>query len=163
MLPHNHSIVEKNTAVKNVLIINGHQAWDMSPGGYNGALVELAQTTLGELGHQTLTSVVDDEWDVETEIERFIWADDIIFQFPVYWFGVPWKLKKYIDEVYMIGRGRIFQNDGRTPDDPSRKYGTGGLLAPRRYMLSMTWNAPEIAHYGEGQLFEQRGPDGNFF
>ena len=89
------------------------------------------------------TSASDSDWDVQEEIDKFVWADDIIFQFPVYWFCVHWGMKKYIDEVYMIGRGRIFAGDGRTRSDAAKQCGSGGLLAPRRYMLSTTWNAKQ--------------------
>ena len=99
---------------RKILIINGHQFWENSPGRYNAELVAVAESTLCELGHEIRTSVTDSDWRVEDEIDRFVWADDLIFQFPVYWFGVPWGLKKYIDEVYMIGRGKIFANDGRS-------------------------------------------------
>jgi modulator of drug activity B len=47
-------------------------------------------------------------------------------------------MKKFIDEVYMLGRGKIFEGDGRTRSDPARRYGTGGLMAGRTYMLSTT-------------------------
>ena len=45
----------------------------------------------------------------------------------------------------MTGQGAIIENDRRNREDLSRKHGSGGLLAPCRYMLSMTWSAPEAA------------------
>jgi len=35
--------------------------------------------------------------------------------------------------------------DGRTRKDPSRQYGTGGKMQGKKYMLSLTWNAPSKA------------------
>lgn len=148
---------------KNVFIINGHQKWEISPGRLNRTLVDHANEILGGKGYDIRNTHIEDDWEVEDEIDNMVWADVVLFQFPVYWFGVPWGLKKYIDEVYMDGRGRIFLDDGRTRKDASKKYGTGGLLQGPRYMLSTTWNAPEEAFDEPGQLFEQKGVDGVFF
>ena len=147
---------------KNVFIVNGHQKWDMSPGRLNRTLVERADDVLSAKGYEVRLTHIDDDWVVGAEIDNMVWADFVIFQFPVYWFGVPWGLKKYLDEVYMFGRGKIFLDDGRTRKDPSRKYGTGGLLQGRSYMVSTTWNAPEVAMSDPEQLFEGKGVDGVF-
>jgi modulator of drug activity B len=32
-----------------------------------------------------------------------MWADVIVLQSPVFWFGTPWTYKKYADEVLMAG------------------------------------------------------------
>ena len=57
-----------------------------------------------------------------------VWANDIIFQFSVYWFCVPWGIKKYIKEDSMIGRGRFFSGDGRIRSEAAKQYGSGGLF-----------------------------------
>ncbi len=145
-----------------VFIINGHQKWEISPGRLNRTLVDRANEILSTKGYEISNTHIEEDWDVEAEIGNMVWADIVLFQFPVYWFGVPWGLKKYIDEVYMHGRGRIFLDDGRTRKDVNKKYGTGGLLQERRYMLSTTWNAPEVALNEPGQLFEGKGVDGVF-
>ncbi|SPZ23372.1 Modulator of drug activity B [Providencia rettgeri] len=36
--------------------------------------------------------------------------------------------KKYMDDVYTLGHGHLYANDGRTRQNPSKQYGTGGLL-----------------------------------
>lgn len=148
---------------KNVFILNGHQKWEGAPGQLNRTLVDHACEVLEAKGYMVRSFHVDDVWDIETEIANMVWADYVIFQFPVYWFSVPWRMKQYIDEIYMGGRGQIFQDDGRTRTDPSKKYGTGGLLQGRKYMLSATWNAPEEAFNQPGQLFDGKGVDDAFF
>ena len=35
--------------------------------------------------------------------------------------------------------------DGRTRSDPTKPYGSGGLMAPRRVLVCSTWNAPREA------------------
>ena len=42
--------------------------------------------------------------------------------------GAPWTVKKYIDDVFTEGHGTLYASDGRTRKDPSKKYGSGGLL-----------------------------------
>ena len=42
--------------------------------------------------------------------------------------GAPWTVKKYIDDVFTEGHGTLYASDGRTRKDPSKKYGSGGLV-----------------------------------
>mgnify|MGYP002238095157 CR=1 FL=1 len=55
----------------------------------------------------------------------------------------PWQLKRYEDEVFTTGG--FTRGDGRTRTEPTKNYGTGGLLTEKRYLLSSTWNAPKEA------------------
>lgn len=41
--------------------------------------------------------------DIQKEQELLLAHDEIIFQFPVHWFSVPFLLKKWIDEVLAFG------------------------------------------------------------
>src|SRR6478735_12840799 len=77
------------------------------------------------------TTVVDKGYEVEEEIEKWLWADVVIMQTPIYWFSIPGKFKQYIDCVYM---DNIFFKG-------SSQYGRGGLLTGKKYMFSLTWNA----------------------
>tara|TARA_Y100001960_G_scaffold323017_1_gene400629 strand:- start:3276 stop:3860 length:585 start_codon:yes stop_codon:yes gene_type:complete len=144
---------------KNVLIINGHQVQTTSPGKLNATLVEHAKTTLENAGLNVKTSHVDTNYDVEEEVTKFEWADVIIWQIPAFWFNMPWGTKKYIDDVFMHGYGRIFESDGRTSENPEINYGTGGLLKGTKYMVSMTWNAPKTAFTMENEFFNQHSVD----
>jgi len=148
---------------KNVLLINGHQFWEISKGKLNKSLVEFAEKVLTAKGYSVRTTHVDDPYDAKEEVAKFVWADFVIFQTPVYWFSIPGGFKRYIDEVYMAGYGVMFDDDGRTRSDPDRKYGSGGLLQGTKYMLSTTWNAPLEAFEDENQIFEGRDVDEVFF
>ncbi len=147
---------------KNVFLINGHQAWEISPGKLNQSLIDIARERFVDKGYEVKYTHIEDEYNVSEEVENFLWADIIIFQTPVYWMSVPWGFKKYIDEVYMAGYGKMFADDGRTRSDASKKYGSGGLLKGKRYMLSTTWNAPLEAFTDSDQFFEGKGVDGAF-
>ena len=77
------------------------------------------------------------------ELEKFKWADLFFVQSPVYWMGLPWLGKKYIDEVFSGGAQTVtYVSDGRTRSDAAKRYGSGGLMDGKRYMLSFTYNCP---------------------
>ncbi len=79
--------------------------------------------------------MVEGEYDIAEEIEKFKWADIIVFHTPIYWMYLPWGFKKYIDEVYMSAYKVLFDDDGRD---------TGGMMDGVKYMLVTTSNAPEV-------------------
>jgi len=140
--------------MKNVYIINAHQPYPFAEGRLNGALVERAVDHLQRKDLEVQVLTMQDEWDVETELERHQWADAVLLQTPVNWMGVPWSFKKYMDHVYSAGMdGRLCKGDGRSRQDPTRQYGSGGSLAGRKYMLSLTFNAPRDAFDEPGQEF----------
>ena len=147
---------------KNVFLINGHQTWEISPGKLNKSFIDLAREKFTANGYEIKYTHIEDEYNVSEEVEKFLWADIIIFQTPVYWMSVPWGFKQYIDEVYMAGYGKLFDDDGRSRSEDS-KYGSGGMLKGKKYMLSTTWNAPLEAFTDSDQFFEGKGVDGAFF
>ena len=73
---------------------------------------------------------------------------------------MPWQLKKYEDDVFVDPL--LCGGDGRSRQDPSKKYGSGGKLTEKRYLLSSTWNAPLEAFTDPNQFFEGKGIDGLF-
>jgi modulator of drug activity B len=97
---------------------------------------------------------IEQGYDIDTEVQNHIWADIIILQSPVCWFGAPWIYKKYVDEVFTAGMLQqcFLTGDGRTRSDPSKQYGTGGMLQGKKYMLSLTWNAPSEAFGNKDQV-----------
>ncbi|MCT6856003.1 MAG: NAD(P)H-dependent oxidoreductase, partial [Bombella apis] len=71
----------------------------------------------------------------------------------------PWPLKKYMDEVFTEAHGIFYKNDGRSRHDPTKLYGSGGLLQGKRFMVSTTWNAPLEAFEEPHQFFHGGGID----
>lgn len=41
--------------------------------------------------------------DISQEQEKILWADMIIFQFPLWWFGMPAIMKGWVDRVFAFG------------------------------------------------------------
>jgi len=147
----------------NIFLINGQRPFAHSQGRLNTTLHEAAHEWLSAQGHALEQTVVDDGYDLQAEVDKYLWADVIVYQMPGWWMGAPWVLKKYLDEVLTVGHGQLYASDGRSRRDPSLQYGSGGLLQGRRYMLSLTWNAPQAAFDEPGNFFEGRGVDGVYF
>ena len=147
--------------MKNILIINGHQQYPSSEGRLNRTLVSKMAERLGMRGYSIRQTHVEAGYDVAEELESHQWADVVIMQLPVHWMQMPWKLKKYMDEVYTAGLGgELCHGDGRTTDKPSENYGGGGTKKGSKYMLSLTFNAPPQAFDKAGEwLFEGRSVD----
>ena len=76
------------------------------------------------------------------------------------WFGAPWIYKKYVDEVFNVALAAkvLLEGDGRTRQDHSRQYGTGGKMQGKKFMISATWNAPREAFDNpNGALYGGKG------
>ncbi|MFP1723795.1 NAD(P)H-dependent oxidoreductase [Lonsdalea quercina] len=144
----------------NILLINASKAFAHSKGQLNDTMADVATNFLREKGYDVRVTKVDDGYDIQQEVQNYLWADTIIYQMPGWWMGAPWTLKKYIDEVFTEGHGSLYASDGRTRSDDSKKYGSGGLLQGKTYMLSLTWNAPLEAFTDKDQFFHGVGVDG---
>jgi modulator of drug activity B len=145
----------------NVLIINAHLSYPgWSEGKLNLAFMHLAKAFFAERGHQVTETFVERGYDAEEEVGKHASADLVILQTPVNWFSAPWIYKKYVDEVFNAGLATkaLLEGDGRTRQEPSRQYGTGGRMQGRKFMVSATWNAPREAFANpDGVLFAGKG------
>ena len=53
--------------------------------------------------------------DIRSELDRLLWADLVIFSFPIYWFSMPAIMKGWIDRVMVSGLcygGKRFYDQG---------------------------------------------------
>lgn len=152
--------------MKKVFLIHAHQVHEgISSGGFNKVMAGVIQQEMAARGCDVRQTHIEQGYDIDSEVQHHLWADLIILQSPVYWFGMPWIYKKYVDEVFTAGmmQGVFITGDGRTRTDPARQYGTGGLLQGRQCMLSLTWNAPSEAFSDTHQtLFAGRSVDDVF-
>ncbi|MGK9067023.1 NAD(P)H-dependent oxidoreductase [Stutzerimonas chloritidismutans] len=147
----------------NILLLNGGKRFAHSEGQYNATLHQTALSLLDRAGFDVKQTQIDAGYDLAEEIAKFLWADVIIYQMPGWWMGAPWTVKQYLDEVFTEGHGSLYANDGRTRADASQKYGSGGLLQGKQYMISATWNAPQQAFDDPSDFFEGKGVDAVYF
>ena len=151
--------------MKTVFIINAHQYYPFSEGKLNKTLSNKATELLTQKGYQVIETNMSQEYNVEEELKKHQQADIILLQTPVNWMGVPWSFKKYMDEVYSAGMmGALCNGDGSSRKDPSKQYGSGGTLSGKKYMISLTFNAPEDSFNDQQQyLFQGKSMDDLFF
>lgn len=142
--------------MKHVLLLNLHQKYEgFANGNLTKTLLNEAKIFFEARGYEIRETVIEDGYTVAEELEKFKWADLFFVQSPVYWMGLPWLAKKYMDEVFSGGNGSVtFINDGRSRDDKSKKYGSGGLMNGKKYMLSFTYNCPTSEFNNLNGFFE---------
>jgi NAD(P)H dehydrogenase (quinone) len=77
--------------------------------------------------------------DVEAELRKMEACDLMIWQFPLWWFGLPGILKGWVDRVFVMGRTyggeRFYEN---------------GVFKGKRTLLSLTTGGPEPAYHKGG-------------
>lgn len=77
--------------------------------------------------------------DIAAEQEKVAWADLVIFQYPMWWFGPPAILKGWFDRVFTRGFAYL----------PGRKYDTG-LMRGKRAMVSVTTGTSSDTYAPDG-------------
>ena len=106
------------------------------------------------------TTDVNNEYNAAEEVDKFVWADVIVYHTPIWWFQLPHGFKKYIDVVFTEGHAKgIYHSDGRSSKNPAINYGTGGMLHGRKYLLTTSWNAPKEAFTLPGEFFNEKSVD----
>ena len=78
--------------------------------------------------------------DIKAEMEKLEWCDVLIFQFPLWWFGLPAILKGWVDRVFAMGK--IYSGG---------KWYDRGVFVGKRAMLSVTIGGSQ-AMYSETGL-----------
>ncbi|GAO44093.1 NAD(P)H-dependent oxidoreductase [Flavihumibacter petaseus] len=143
-----------------IFIINGGQVFAHSGGLFNNTLAGWTTAFLEREGFEVRISNINDEFDPFAEVEHFKWADVVIYHTPIWWFQVPNRLKKYIDDVFTAGhQNGMYTSDGRSRTNPAINYGTGGLMQGKKYMVTTTWNAPDTAFTLPGEFFGETSVD----
>ncbi|WP_251197282.1 NAD(P)H-dependent oxidoreductase [Anaerotardibacter muris] len=131
-----------------VYLINAHLPYpNWSEGELNASCQSVAKEFFLSRGDEVVEIHIADGYDPEVEAQKWLDADAVVLQTPINWFSAPWIWKKYEDEVFNVGlhRETFLTGDGRTRHDPSKQYGSGGLMAPRKVMVCTTMNAPREA------------------
>ena len=144
-----------------VFVINGGQVFGHSGGRFNKTIFnETIRFFSVQAGYEVRSTDINDPYDPREEVEKYVWADVIIYHTPIWWFQLPHGFKQYIDVVFTEGhQNGIYRSDGRSSVNPAINYGTGGSLHGRTYMVTSSWNAPVTAFTLPGEFFNQRSVD----
>jgi len=130
--------------MKEVLIVSGHPNLDEESFS-NRIILECLTNFLPKADIVRLDRAhTHYEFDISLEQERLKKADVIVFQFPMFWYGLPALMKKYIDDVFAHGFA----------------YGsTGTYLKDKTLLVSFTTGGAESDYRYDG---EQRYPIEDF-
>ncbi|GEC78331.1 NAD(P)H-dependent oxidoreductase [Flavobacterium aquatile] len=144
-----------------IFIINGGQKFGHSGGKFNETIAkETLEFFKNNSNFEVKTTDVNDEYNPAEEVEKYVWADVVIYHTPIWWFQLPHGFKKYIDIVFTEGHDKgIYHSDGRSSKNPAINYGTGGMLHGRKYLLTTSWNAPKEAFTLPGEFFNETSVD----
>lgn len=146
---------------KKVLLINTHLTYTgWTEGTLNNSFIQKAKDFFEAKGFEILETKIEDGYNADEEVEKHLEAAIVILQTPANWFGAPWIYKKYVDEVFNSGFAskKLLLGDGRTREDATKQYGSGGLMQGRKFMICATWNAPAAAFDNpENKVFEGKG------
>lgn len=82
--------------------------------------------------------------EIEAEQQKLLWADLVIFQFPLWWYSMPAILKGWVDRVYAFKFAYGIGEHGG--EKWGERFGEGTLKG-RKAMLAITMGGRE-AHYG---------------
>jgi Putative NADPH-quinone reductase (modulator of drug activity B) len=78
--------------------------------------------------------------DIRAEHDKIEWADAVVVQFPLWWYGMPAILKGWFDRVFV--KGFAYGVTDPSAGGRTRRYGDG-RLAGKRAMVVVTAGAPE--------------------
>jgi NAD(P)H dehydrogenase (quinone) len=79
--------------------------------------------------------------EVKTEMDKVVWADFLLFQFPLWWFSFPAILKGWIDRVFAMGFSYEIRRNFES-----------GIFRGKRAMLALTTGSPSILFRSDGKL-----------
>ncbi|MBC6110673.1 NAD(P)H-dependent oxidoreductase [Pedobacter fastidiosus] len=144
-----------------IFIINGGQKFGHSGGKFNETISSATEDFFNSLeGFEVKTTNINNNYDPKEEVAKYVWADVVIYHTPIWWFQLPHGFKKYIDVVFTEGyKSGIYISDGRKSANPTRNYGTGGMLHGRKYMVTSSWNAPKEAFTLPDEFFMETSVD----
>ncbi|NYF78570.1 NAD(P)H-dependent oxidoreductase [Granulicella arctica] len=80
---------------------------------------------------------------LQGEMDKLLWCDLLIFQFPLWWFGLPAILKGWVDRVFAMG---VAYGYGRHYDK--------GVFKGKRAMVVTTTGGPEVSYLPGGAYGE---------
>ena len=118
------------------LIISGHP--DLSTSVANKAILDELEKAFPDAEIRKLDQLYPTaNIDVDADQKALLEADLIVWQFPFWWYSLPWLMKKWLDEVFLHGFS----------------HGSKAKLGGKKLLVSFTTGAPAEAYTGgEGSI-----------
>ncbi|MFA5644378.1 MAG: NAD(P)H-dependent oxidoreductase [Patescibacteria group bacterium] len=140
--------------MKKILLVLGHPNTnslnrDLLESYYQSALKrghEVRKIFLGEINFnlnlkEGYNEVQELEPDLKKAQEDILWADHLVFVFPIWWYNLPAVFKGFIDRVFLPGFAFKFENNSSIPDK---------LLTGKTADIICTSGAPKIYYFIKG-------------
>ena len=121
--------------MKNVLVVSGHPRLE-DDSVANKTIVEELGKREGYTIDRLDALYPDFNFDIAAEQAKLVAADIVVLQYPVFWYGMPALLQKWMEDVFAHG----FSHGS-----------SGKALVGKKLIVSMTIGAPEEA-YGENAV-----------
>lgn len=138
----------KNLAVE-VLAEAGHEvqvsdlyAMKFNPAGGPADFLDLEDLTYFRYQREQIRASSRELFvpQLKEEMDKLVWADFVIFQFPLWWFSLPAILKGWVDRVFAMG---FSYNIGQSYEK--------GIFRGKRAMLSFTTGGPAATYGVDGK------------
>ena len=123
----------------NVLIVSGHPRLDDDSLANKTIVEELASLIPGAVVDQLDELYPDYRIDVATEQAKLVAADVIVLQYPLWWYGWPSLLQKWVEDVFVRG----FSHGS-----------TGTALAGKKLVVSVTTGALQAYYEPDSVNFD---------
>ena len=139
----------KNTA-KDFFLANGFEvkesnlyAMNFNPVGDKADFKSLANNEFFKYQTEQLNATQNNlfEDDLKQEMENLEWCDILIFNFPLWWFGLPAILKGWVDRVFAMG---FVYGAGKGVYDT-------GIFKDKTALVIMTTGGPEQSYTEDGR------------
>lgn len=115
-------------------------AMKFNPTGGKGDFTSLNDTEFFKYQLEQVHGHTEDLFttDLKIEMDKLEWCDVLIFNFPLWWFGLPAILKGWVDRVFAMGF--VYGNGKGVYEN--------GIFIDKTAFISMTTGGPEMAYNG---------------
>ncbi|MCB4776598.1 MAG: NAD(P)H-dependent oxidoreductase [Sulfurovum sp.] len=115
----------------NILVVTGGYSIFDAKGQLNGFLAHLTEKNLSAKGHKVkFSDTTKENYDVNREVDKLLWADTIIYITPIMWFNMPAPMVEWLDKVLLYEKTFVI----------TEEYGEGGLIPADNFMIVATSN-----------------------
>jgi len=116
--------------MKTLIVTAGYSLFD-AKGQLNSYLAYLTERQLTAKGHKVkISDTIKGSWNVDREVEKLLWAENIIYIMPIMWFNMPAPMVKWLDLVLLYEKTFVITDD----------YGEGGQVPADKFMIVVTSN-----------------------
>ena len=131
---------------KRILVVLGHPSSDSfcaalgqtyvqaaSKAGHEVRILDLPALAFDPVLHEGYRQIQPLEPDLRQAQEQILWAEHLVFVYPIWWGGIPALLKGFFDRVFLPGFAFKYRKDSAFPEQ---------LLKGRTAHLLVTMDTP---------------------